>query len=158
MVTEAFIITHEKEKAYLDIDRTYKYGGIMLLSDMLPKDTAGIYGCTCFDEFELSKWLEALEENDCTLKFEVHQGCDGMINYTVKRDRLEDILTITVKDKKVVEITNEVGKVIFNGNDEIEDFSVGWLGVVYDYYTSIITDNIKNYDPDYESYIWGVSY
>jgi hypothetical protein len=157
MVTEAFIITHKKDKAYLDIDRTYRYGGIMLLSDILRKDTVGIYGCTYFEEFDISKWLEALDENDCIVTFEVNKDCDGNINDSIKKCCIDDILFITIKDKKVTEIKNNIGKIIFDGNDEIEDFSVGWLGVVYNYYTSIIENDIKNYDSEYDSYIWGVS-
>ena len=59
MVTEAFIINYNKEKAYLNIDRTYMHGGIMLLSNII-NDAGGIYGCTYFGEFTLRKWLDAL--------------------------------------------------------------------------------------------------
>lgn len=158
MVTEAFIIEC-KEKAYLNIDRTYKYGGIMLLSDVL--DKVGIYidGYTCFEEFSLEKWLNALNITDTTLTMKIHKDCDGDINSSVNKNRIDDILTITVKNKIVSEIKNSNNEIIYTqGDDYVDDWEIGWFGKVFDYYTNIISNSIMDYDEEYDDYIWGILY
>ena len=159
MVTEAFIVRCNEEKAYLDIDRTYKYGGIMLLSDLLDKVGIGLVGCTYFEEFTLKEWLKALNLTDATLTMEIHKGCDGGINNTVYKDKVDDMLTITVKDNVVSEITNSDDEIIYTlGDDCIGNFEIGWFGKAFNYYTNIISKNIAEYDEEYDSYIWGVLY
>ncbi len=160
MIIEAFTLRCGKENAYLDIDRTYKYGGIMLLADTLEGVClGGIYGCTCFEEFSLKKWLGALGVSDTTVTMEVSKDCDGMINCNICKEKLDDILSIIVKNGTVIDIKNSKNETIYTlGDDFTNNWEVGWLGKIYEYYTRIISYNIEEYDEDYDSYIWGVYY
>lgn len=162
MVTEVFYIKHGDETAYLHLDRTYKYGGIMLLSDLLNKVCmGGIDGYTYFCEFSLEKWLNQLSLTDGVVTLEVAKDCDGMINYSVYKDKCDDILSIVISDSVVEEIRNSKNEVIYSkGDDEIKDFEVGWFGKVFDYYTNNISHDIDHFSDRfwYSDEIWGVYY
>lgn len=162
MVTEAFILTYnDTEKAYLDIDRTYKYGGIMLLSDSLDKIGIGIDGCTYFNEFNLNNWLKSLNVTDAIITLAVNKNCDGNINSNVYKNKIDDILTIIVKNSVVLEIKTSDNHTIYTKNDDyMKEYYIGWFGKVFDYYTNFITNEINNCtsDDDYYNDIWGVSY
>ena len=161
MVTEAFIIKHnENEVAYLDIDRTYKYGGIMLLSDLFDGVCmGGIEGCSCFQEFSLENLLNVLNLSSVTFTFEVHKDCDGGINNNIKKTMIDDILSIAIEDKIVKEIKNSNNEIIYCQNEDyIGNYEVGWLGKIFDYYTNILSNDIECFDENYNDYIWGVYY
>lgn len=160
MITEAFTLRCDKENAYLDIDRTYKYGGIMLLADALEGVClGGIDGYTYFKDFSLNTWLNALGITDTVLTMEVSKDCDGMINSYISQDKKDDILSITVKDGTVTEVRNSNNETVYVLGDSImKNWDVGWFGKIFDYYTNIISNSIEDYDEDYDSYIWGVFY
>lgn len=159
MVTEAFILSYNDKKTYLDIDRTYKYGGLMLLSDDLDKTEGGLVGATYFEEFSVEKWLDALNLTDATLTLEVHKNCDGMINKSINKNKFDDILLIEIKNKEIIEVKNSNNEIIYTKGDcYVQGFPVGWFGMIFDYYTNIISTSILEYDSAYDDYIWGVSY
>ena len=159
MITEAFILTCNDEKAYLHIDRSYQYGGIMLLADALNGIClGGIDGCTCFEEFSLDKWLGALGVSDAVITFRVHDGCDGMINSSIYKDKMGDILSVTIENGTVMEVKTSNNEIIYiHGDDYIGDWEVGWLGKVYEYYTKQLSYEIEEHTDEYDSR-WGVYY
>lgn len=159
MLTEAFDLICNGDKGYLNIDRTYKYGGIMLSADALEGVClGGIDGFTYFEQFSLNNWLKALGLCDAIITIKVSKDCDGSINSTILSQHTDDVLSIVVKDYVVVEVKNSRGEVIYSlGDNEIGDWVVGWFGKVFDYYTNIISNAIEDYE-EYDSCIWGVFY
>jgi len=160
MLTEAFNIKYNDKIAYLNIDRTYKYGGIMLLSNLLNEVCfGGIDGYTYFEQFSLEKWLNQLNVSDGIITIEVSKNCDGMINNSIHlNDKENDVLSIKIEKGVVIEVKNSNNEVVYNlGDDDIEDWPVGWFGKVFDYYTNIITKSIEEYE-EYDDMIWGVFY
>lgn len=161
MITEAFTLRCGTENAYLHIDRTYKYDGIMLFADALEEVcVGGIDGCTYFEEFSLKKWISALGVSDTTITMEVTKDCDDMINRNICKEKLNDVLSIVVKNGTVIDIKNSKNETVYAlGDDFIDEWKVGWLGKIYDYYTKAISYDIEDYDKDYyDSCIWGVYY
>ena len=168
-VTEAFTISNidESEIGYVDIDRTYKYGGLMILDDSAFPDTAGIEGCTYFEEFDevICKWCKNLKIDNQTIKLKVNWNVCKDINTSILNDKKNVVFNIDIKDGKIIkaycddlEIKTEswTNLCIKEG-----DYEVGVFGLIFDYYTKLISNNIERYE-QYEDVedvdIWGIYY
>ena len=164
-VTEAFVISNldESKIGYVDIDRTYKYGGLMILDDDAFPDSAGVKGCTYFEEFDeiICKWCENLGINNQTIKLKVNWDVDNDININVIKDKKDIIFNIDIKNG---EISKAYCNDLIINNDSWEDttinneYVVGVFGLIFNYYTKLITNEIKEYENNEIYEIWGYTY
>ena len=153
-VTEAFIISNldESKIGYVDIDRTYKYGGLMILDNDAFHDSAGIKGCTYFEEFDeiICKWCKNVGIDNQTIKLKVNLNTVKDINTSIPNDKKNVIFNIDIKDGKIIkaycddlEIKNESW---WDLCIKERDYGVGVFGLIFDYYTKLISNNIERYE------------
>ena len=163
-VTEAFTISNidESEIGYIHVDRTYKYGGLMILDDRAFPDTAGIKGCTYFDDFDniICEWCKNVGIDNQTIKLKVNWDVCKDINSSIIDDKKDIIFNIDIKDGKIARAYCD--KIKFNNefmmDTVIDDYSVGMFGMIFNYYTKIITKDINDYKNENTYIIWGLCY
>lgn len=157
MTTESFKLTdmNEKDIGYMHLDRNYTYGGIMIIDDDAFPETAGVCGCTYFEEFDeiICKWAIATNHDNETLKFYVNTDVARDINRCIKEDVMDTIFYIDIKDGKIAKVYTDNFDIT---NNEILEEPVGKFGMIFDYYTDIITENIQAFRNEEEIDIWGV--
>ncbi len=160
MLTEAFTISDldEKNIGYIDIDRTYQYGGLMIVDDDAFPDDAGVKGCTYFKEFDkiIELWLKNLNINKQTVKIKINTDVNRLINLFIIKDRKDTIFYMDIEDFKIKNLYTEE---TYIKNTKVSKIDVGFFGFIFNYFTGIIEDSIPISKSEMEyTDIWGIQY
>ncbi len=164
--TEAFTISNidESEIGYVNINRAYKKGGLMIIDDNAFPKTAGVAGCTYFVDFfdeVICKWCKNLGIDNQTIVLKVNWDVDKSINTAIHKDKKDVEFFIDIEDGEIVKAYCDDYIINYNYVDDLlinDEYEVGIFGLIFDYYTGLISNNIKEYEDEETFEIWGVLY